>query len=138
MSSVSRLIAAGLIAASSMLLAVEVSGQADAHAGKLRVCADPNNMPFSNQEQKGFENRIADLIAQDMGRQVEYFWFRQGEKFFRQTLNRGVCDVVMGVPIGFDDAATTRPYYRSTYVLLSRKGSGLDIKSLDDPRLHSL
>jgi quinoprotein dehydrogenase-associated probable ABC transporter substrate-binding protein len=113
-------------------------GQSDAAAPTLRVCADPNNLPFSNQEQQGFENRIAALFAQDMGRKVEYFWFRQGEKFFRQTLNRGVCDVVMGVPTGFDEAVTTRPYYRSTYVILSRKASNLDIKSLDDPRLRTL
>jgi mxaJ protein len=104
----------------------------------LRVCADPNNMPYSNDEKQGFENRIADLIASDLNMRVEYFWLRQGERFFRNSLNRGVCDVVMGVPAGFDDADTTRPYYRSTYVFITRKSSGLVISSLDDPRLRTL
>jgi len=139
MFSVCRLSVAGLIAICTFAaFPAWMLGQSDASARKLRVCADPNNLPFSNQEQQGFENRIADLIAKDMGREVEYFWFRQGEKFFRQTLNRGVCDVVMGVPTRFDEAATTRPYYRSTYVILSRRASDLDISSLDDPRLQSL
>ncbi|UWZ86678.1 substrate-binding domain-containing protein [Occallatibacter riparius] len=104
----------------------------------LRVCADPNNLPYSNDQKQGFENQIADLIAKDFGMQVEYFWFRQGEKFFRRTLNSSVCDIVMGVPTGFDEAATTKPYYRSTYVFITRRDSHLDIASLDDPRLHTL
>jgi mxaJ protein len=138
MFSVSKFLVVGLVISLVAILSPRISGQADAPAHKLRVCADPNNLPFSNQQQQGFENRIAALIAKDMNENVEYFWFRQGEKFFRQTLNRGVCDVVMGVPTGFDEAATTRPYYRSTYVVLSRKASNLDINSLDDPRLRSL
>lgn len=112
-----------------------VSAQAPA---RLRVCADPNNMPYSNRQQQGFENRIADLIAKDMGMQVTYFWFPQREAFFRKTLNAGVCDVVMGVPSGIDDAAATRPYYRSTYVFVSRKDRNLLISSFDDPRLRTL
>lgn len=141
MSLVFRRTIAGVIAvglAAMMPSVGSAQGQLDASARKLRICADPNNLPFSNNEQQGFENRIATLIAQDLGRQVEYFWFRQGGKFFGQTLNRGVCDVVMGVPFGFDQAATTRPYYRSTYVVLSRANSNFKIDSLDDPRLHSL
>ncbi len=109
-----------------------------ANAATLRVCADPNNLPYSNQQRQGFENRIAELIAKDMGREVEYFWFPQREKFFRKTLNSHVCDVVMGVPEGFEQAATTRPYYRSTYVFITRRASHLDIQSLGDPRLRSL
>lgn len=104
----------------------------------LRVCADPNNLPYSNAQKQGFENRIADLIAKDLGMQVAYFWFPQREAFFRKTLNSGACDVVMGVPSGMDEAATTRPYYRSTYVFISRRDSHLHITSLDDPRLRSL
>lgn len=111
---------------------------ATASQGTLKVCADPNNLPYSNDQGQGFENQIAELIAKDLGKHVEYFWLRQGEKFFRKTLNRGVCDVVMGVPAGFDEAATTRPYYRSTYVFITRKASGLTINSLDDPRLRTL
>ncbi len=111
---------------------------AGASAATLRVCADPNNLPYSNEQRQGFENQIAELIASDMGRTVEYFWFPQRSKFFTKTLNRGVCDVVIGVPTGFNEAATTQPYYRSTYVFITRSASHLDIKSLDDPRLRKL
>jgi quinoprotein dehydrogenase-associated probable ABC transporter substrate-binding protein len=104
----------------------------------LRVCSDPNNMPYSNRQQQGFENRIAGLIARDLGMEVSYFWFPQREAFFKKTLNSGVCDVVMGVPAGFDEADATRPYYRSTYVFVSRHDSNLHIGSFDDPRLKTL
>ncbi len=116
-----------------------VLASATAMAGQeLRVCADPNNLPYSNQQQQGFENRIAELIGQDLHRPVVYFWFAQREKFFNSTLNRGVCDVVMGVPAGFDEAETTQPYYRSTYVFITRRDSGLHITSFDDARLRTL
>ena len=104
----------------------------------LRVCSDPNNLPYSNRDQQGFENRIAELIAKDMGLQVSYFWLSQRDGFFKKTLNAGVCDVVMGVPTGFDEADTTRPYYRSTYVFVSRSDQNLHIHSFDDPRLKTL
>jgi quinoprotein dehydrogenase-associated probable ABC transporter substrate-binding protein len=104
----------------------------------LRVCADPNNLPYSNEQQQGFENKLTDLIAQDLHMQVTYFWFPQREAFFRQTLNRGVCDVVMGVPAGMDEAATTRPYYHSSYVFVARQDRHLHITSFDDPRLRTL
>jgi mxaJ protein len=104
----------------------------------LRVCADPNNLPYSNQQQQGFENALASLIAKDMGTQVTYVWDRQGEKFFHQTLDAGVCDVVMGVPAGLEEAASTHPYYVSTYAFVSRKDRHLRISSLDDPRLRTL
>jgi quinoprotein dehydrogenase-associated probable ABC transporter substrate-binding protein len=104
----------------------------------LRVCSDPNNLPYSNREQQGFENKIADLIAQDLHMEVSYFWYPQREKFFKNTLNSGVCDVVMGVPIGFDETDATRPYYRSTYVFIARRDRDLRIDSFDDPRLKSL
>ena len=105
---------------------------------QLRVCADPNNMPYSNQQGQGFENRLAELIGKDLHEPVSYIWLRQGEKFFKQTLNAGACDVVMGVPIGFDEADTTAPYYRSTYVLISRRDRGLHLAGLDDPQLRTL
>jgi mxaJ protein len=104
----------------------------------LRVCSDPNNMPFSNRKGDGFENKIARLIAKDMGMPVSYFWLPQREKFFRQTLKSGACDVVMGVPAGFNQAATTRPFYRSSYVFVSRQEDNLQITSFDDPRLRTL
>ena len=106
--------------------------------GILRVCADPNNLPFSNEKQEGFENRIADLLAHDLGDRVEYTWWAQRRGFFRNTLRAGACDVVIGVPAGFEMALTTAPYYRSTYVFVSRKDRHLEISSLDDPRLRTL
>ena len=106
--------------------------------GVLRVCADPNNLPFSNQRLEGFENKIADLLAQDLGERVEYTWWAQRRGFFRNTLKAGMCDVVIGVPSGFEMALTTRPYYRSTYVFLSRKDRHVDVKSFDDPVLKKL
>lgn len=107
-------------------------------AGVLRVCADPNNLPFSNQRLEGFENKITDLLAQDLGERVEYTWWAQRRGFFRNTLKAGTCDVVIGVPSGFEMALTTKPYYRSTYVFLSRKDRHVDVKSFDDPVLKKL
>lgn len=104
----------------------------------LRVCSDPNNLPYSNRDQQGFENKIAELIARDLHTDVSYFWYPQREKFFRNTLNSGACDVVMGVPSGFDEADATRPYYRSSYVFVARKDRDLRIDSFDDPRLKTL
>jgi mxaJ protein len=107
-------------------------------ATALRVCADPNNLPFSNERGEGFENRIAELIARDLGQHVEYTWFPQRRGFVRNTLNAGLCDVVLGVPAGYEMVTTTRPYYRSTYVFVTRHDRGLRITSLDDPRLRRL
>ena len=106
--------------------------------GVLRVCADPNNLPFSNERGEGFENKIAELLAHDLNERVEYTWWAQRRGFFRNTLKSGACDVVMGVPAGFEMALTTKPYYRSTYVFLYRKDRGLKINSLDDPALKTL
>src|SRR5215217_9470128 len=85
-------------------------------ARELRVCSDPNNLPFSNDRLEGFENRIAALAARDLGMRVEYTWWAQRRGFLRNTLNAGICDVVVGLPSGIDGALTTRPYYRSSYV----------------------
>jgi hypothetical protein len=106
----------------------------------FRVCADPNNLPFSNQAQGGFENRLADLLAADLGMPVEYTWFPQRMGFIRNTLKAREptrdgykCDVIMGVPHHYDRAITTAPYYRSTYALVYVKGRGLDdVKKVDD------
>ncbi|HJY77327.1 MAG TPA: substrate-binding domain-containing protein [Burkholderiales bacterium] len=99
----------------------------------LRVCEDPNNLPFSNRAGEGFENKIAELLAAELGWKLEYTWFPQRMGFIRNTLrgrdpdtDRFKCDLVLGVPVGFELAATTRPYYRSTYALAYVKGSGLD------------
>jgi len=104
----------------------------------LRVCADPNNLPYSDLQEKGFENRLATMIAGDLGMQVVYTWFPQRGSFFRKTLDAGKCDVVMGVPSGIRGIDTTAPYYRSGYVFVSRRDRNLNIASLDDPRLHQL
>lgn len=117
---------------------VMLTGAATLSATPLRVCADPNNLPFSNQQQQGFENQIASLIAKDLGMQLTYFWFPQRGAFFKKTLNSGACDVVMGVPSGFDEAAATHPYYRSSYVFITRRDRDLHISSFDDPRLRNL
>jgi mxaJ protein len=112
---------------------------AEVHANRvLKVCSDPNNLPFSNQKGEGFENRLAELIAREMDARVEYTWFPQRRGFVRNTLGAGICDIVMGVPNGFDPVETTRPYYRSTYVFLSRVDRKLVLGSLDDPALKHL
>jgi mxaJ protein len=103
----------------------------------LRVCADPNNLPFSNRRLQGFENEIAALLARDLGATVEYTWWAQRRGFFRNTLKAGLCDVVMGVPSSFELALATRPYYRSTYVFVSRQ-EGPHPESFDDPVLHKV
>jgi mxaJ protein len=104
----------------------------------LRVCADPNNLPFSNSSGDGFENKIAELIASDMNLPVEYTWWAQRRGFFRNTLRDGKCDVVIGVPATFELAATTAPYYRSTYVFVSRGDRHIDVHSFDDAALRNL
>lgn len=107
-----------------------------ANGAELRVCSDPNNLPFSNERREGFENRIAELVARDLGMKLSYYWFAQRRGFVRNTLNANKCDVIIGVPSSFDLALVTRPYYRSTYVFVTRPG--LHIESLDDPRLRKL
>lgn len=103
---------------------------------ELRICADPNNLPFSNVRGEGFENAIATLIAGDLGRTVTYFWLPQRRGFVRNSLNAGVCDVIMGVPADYDLVRTTHPYYRSSYVFVSRQPRP-PIRSFDDPALRT-
>jgi mxaJ protein len=104
----------------------------------LRVCADPNNLPFSNERGEGFENRLAELIARDMSARLEYTWFAQRRGFIRNTLNAGRCDLVVGIPRDFEGIDTTHPYYHSTYVFVTREEERRKIESLDDPRLRSM
>lgn len=117
--------------------------QIDAAPGQdkvLRVCQDPNNLPFSNRAEAGFENKIAAMFAQELGWKLEHTWFPQRIGFIRNTLRARVensdrykCDLVTGVPAEFELAATTRPYYRSSYAMVYVKGKGLDgVRSLDD------
>src|SRR5256885_16303922 len=104
----------------------------------LRVCADPDNLPFSDKEGGGFENRIATLLAEDLGMKVEYFYWPHRRGFMRSTIKAKECDVLMGIPKGMDGFLVTRPYYRSSYQFVSRVDRDLDITSLDDPRLKKL
>jgi quinoprotein dehydrogenase-associated probable ABC transporter substrate-binding protein len=104
----------------------------------LRVCADPNNLPFSDQQKEGFENRIAERIAAALGAKLEYTWFPQIIGFVRNTLQAHRCDLVIGTVAGDDSMQTTNPYYFSTYVMLYRSDRGLDFKGLGDPRLARL
>jgi mxaJ protein len=103
----------------------------------LRVCADPNNLPFSNQAGEGFENRIAELIGRELGLPVRYTWHAQRRGFIRETLRAGRCDLVVGVPSSFEPVLPTRPYYRSTYVFVYRRNAGFDVRSFDDPVLKT-
>lgn len=109
-----------------------------AQGREFRVCADPNNLPFSNRREEGFENKIAELIATELGATVRYTWWPQRRGFIRNTLREHACDVVMGVPSSYELVLTTKPYYRSTYVFLYRKDSGFDISSFDDPTLRTV
>jgi mxaJ protein len=102
------------------------------------VCADPNNLPFSNQRLEGMENRLAALLGREMDAPITYVWWAQRRGFFRNTLDAGRCDVVLGVPSSLQSVLTTRPYYRSSYVFLTRQDRGLAIESFDDPRLQGL
>jgi mxaJ protein len=104
----------------------------------LRVCADPNNLPFSNDRGEGFENHLVQMIAGDLHATVSYTWWAQRRGFVRETVSAGACDVVPGVPVGFDRTLVTRPYYRSTYVFVSRRDRRLQLRTFDDPVLKSL
>jgi quinoprotein dehydrogenase-associated probable ABC transporter substrate-binding protein len=104
----------------------------------LRISADPNNLPFTNDRREGFENKIAELLARELGMDLQDTWRAQRRGFFRMALKEGECDLVLGVPADFERALTTVPYYRSSYVFVARKDRGLAIKSLDDPSLRAL
>ena len=104
----------------------------------LKVAADPNNLPFSNDRLEGFENKIAELIARELHCKIEYHWRAQRRGCFRETLKSGDVDLVMGVPAQFDMALTTAPYYRSSYVFVTRVDRKLHVSSFDDPELRKL
>ena len=122
---------------------LSISPLLTAHADEtdkvLRVCQDPNNLPFSNTKGEGIENKLAELFAKKLGWKLDYFSFPQRMGFIRNTIKFKLpgtnyrCDIIMGVPSGFDQVATTKPYYRSTYALVFPKGKGLDnVKSKQD------
>ncbi len=120
------------------LLSIPFASAADPAPRLLRVADDPNNLPFSNSAREGFENKLVDLIARDLGATVEYTWHAQRRGFFRETLKDAHCDLVPGVPHDFERTLNTAPYYRSSYTFVSRRAQHLDLHSLDDPQLRSL
>jgi mxaJ protein len=120
------------------IMALAGIGVARAEESALRICADPNNLPFTNEAGQGFENKLAEFVARKLGKQVSYVWWAQRRGFVRSTLTAGDCDLVMGVPTGFGPVESTRPYYRSTYVFVSRADRGLDVSAITDPRLRDL
>src|SRR6201985_3707781 len=102
----------------------------------LRVCADPRNLPFSNEKGEGFENKLAEFLAAKLQKKLDYMYFPQATGFVRVTLGAHRCDVIMGFPQGDDLVQGTNPYYRTAYALISKQGSGLeDVTALNDPRL---
>jgi mxaJ protein len=145
---------AGALVFALCAAAAAVPAQADDAAPRrqaFRVCQDPNNLPFSNTRSEGIENRIAELFAKDLGLPVTYYSFPQRMAFIRNTLRYKLpgeefrCDIVMGVPAGFDQVSATKPYYRSTYAMVFPAGKGLDgvktsadFLALEPSRLRSL
>lgn len=132
------LLACGAAQAQDAAKAQGAAAQAPGGIEALRVCADPNNLPFSNRAGEGFENRLAEMIAADFGVELEYTWWAQRRGFVRNTLKAGACDVIIGVPANYELTATTAPYYRSTYVFVRRDGEHPGLASITDPRLAAL
>lgn len=114
-----------------------VQQRTPATRSQLRVCADPNNLPFSNEKLEGFENKIASLIARELNLKVKYTWWAQRRGFIRNTLKSNLCDVVIGMPSSSELALTTIPYYRSTYTFVYRKHRGIEVHSFDDETLKT-
>ncbi len=133
------------LAAAALALSVAAVPAARALSGELvatdalRVCADPANLPFSNERGEGYENRIAALLGRALDRQVEYVFFPQVQGFVRNTLRAGRCDLVMGTVAGDDLMQNTNPYYHTTYVMAYRRDAAEPPpERLDDPRMRSL
>lgn len=133
LSSVFVAVTLGILLASNILLAAtEVQNRT-----VLSVCADPSNLPFSNKKGEGFENKIAELVATELGVRVHYTWFPQTIGFIRNTLRARKCDVVMGISLGNELVLNTNPYYRSAYALVYRAEPDLAVNSLSDPLLKT-
>src|SRR5205085_4175263 len=114
-----------------LALCCAVATVAGAQERVLKCCADPDDMPFSSRKLEGFENEIAQVVARDLGARVEWTWWPQRRGFVRETLKAGACDVVLGVPSSVDMLLTTRPYYRSSYVFVTRRDRHLAVRSFD-------
>lgn len=119
-----------------IVLVVLATTSRSVSAQELRVCADPDNMPFSDSQKRGFENAVAEIIAKDLHQQLVYVWQRMGRGFVRDFLNQSRCDLLIGIPSDFRAVSTTKPYYRSTYTFVVRSDSTFQPKGgLDDPAL---
>jgi mxaJ protein len=127
----------GLLAAAAALLAVGSAASGD-ESRELRICGDPNNMPFSNEKREGLENKIAEVIAKDLGWELTYTWWPHQRGLVKRVLNTGRCDVLVGIPKGYDPVLWTKPYYRTGYVIAYRKDRVKAVRSLDDPILRRL
>lgn len=141
MSGASRVVAGALalMVGAGLVVTAASAQEAPAPRKAFRVCQDPNNLPFSSTKAAGFENKIAELFAKDLNLPVEYFSFPQRLAFVRNTLRYKLpgedyrCDIIMGVPAGYDQVSATKPYYRSTYALVFPEAKGLEgVKSVDD------
>jgi mxaJ protein len=107
-------------------------------AATLKVCADPDNLPYSSKSGSGFENHLARLIGSGLHEQVQFVWARPRRGFVRERVNKGECDVLMSVPVGMRGVLASKPYLRSSYVFVTRSVRNLDISSFDDPRLKKM
>jgi mxaJ protein len=119
----------------SLAFAALLFAAGSVEARELRVCADPNNLPFSNEAGEGLENKIVALIAEELGAELRYTWWAQRRGFLRNTLKAEACDLVPGLPANLEGVRTTAPYYRSTYVFVTR-ANGPEITSYNDPVLR--
>ena len=131
-------VALATLAGTGVAVSAPVQARADEPVRVLRVAADPNNLPFSNDRREGFENKIVELIASDLNAKVEYTWWAQRRGFVRNTIKAGQADLVAGIPRDSEMTLNTAPYYRSTYVIATRRDHGPRVTSLDDPALKTL
>jgi quinoprotein dehydrogenase-associated probable ABC transporter substrate-binding protein len=136
-SSVLGVAAAALIGFSAAVSPAAAQTAEAVDRSALRVCADPNNLPFSNEKGEGFENKIAELLAAELEVPVRYTWYPDSVGFIRNTLNARKCDLIIGTVSGNDLLQNTNPYYRSIYSLVHRQGDKAAVVSLDDPVLQT-
>jgi mxaJ protein len=130
------LCAAAAAVATLALASCERSAAEEKGVATLRVCSDPNNLPFSNARGEGFENKIAQLVASDLHEKLQYTWWAQRRGYLRNTITANKCDVWIGVPSGLGPLLTTQPYYRSTYVFMTRTSDPIRVTSFNDPVLR--
>jgi len=137
-SHVARLLALAGVGIAWQAAPAQAQRPAPLEAGLIRVCAEPDNMPSSNDKSEGYENKIAELIAKELNSKLTYVWYPTRRGYFR-ILNGMYCDMAVEAPAGMDMTGVTKPYFRSGYVFVTRQGSGLeDLSSLADPRLKRL